>query len=143
MDENKRMVLGALATLYQATGRGELADQYYRQASQNGPDWYGPLTCINYHKLKEALDQRGIKLVCVQYPVRSIESLRQVFSLGEQNEIIFVDNEEIFKAAIKSSSYHEYFVDIFCGDFGHCTPKGNKLLAENIAKALAQAEFKK
>jgi NH3-dependent NAD+ synthetase len=26
--------------------------------------------------------------------------------------------------------------DIFGGDFGHCTPKGNRLLAKNIAQAI-------
>ena len=50
--------------------------------------------------------------------------------------IIFVDNEEIFKQAITQGSYDEYFSDRLGGDLGHLTPKGNRLLAENIANEI-------
>jgi hypothetical protein len=49
----------------------------------------------------------------------------------------------VFKAALKTSSYKEYFMDMFEGDFGHCTRKGNKLLAENIAEVLIKEYFSK
>jgi lysophospholipase L1-like esterase len=29
------------------------------------------------------------------------------------------------------------------GDFGHCTPKGNRLLAENIAQTILKEVFHK
>jgi len=54
-----------------------------------------------------------------------------------------VDNEQVFKNAVKKSSLQEYFVDMFGGDFGHCTDKGNKLLAENIANVVAREVFHK
>jgi len=44
-----------------------------------------------------------------------------------------VDNEKMFNEGVKREGYDEYFNDCFAGDFGHCTPKGNRLLAENIA----------
>ena len=50
--------------------------------------------------------------------------------------IIFVDNEEVFRKAVERTSYEEYFRDNFAGDFGHCTEKGNKLLAQNIAQVI-------
>jgi len=47
-----------------------------------------------------------------------------------------VDNEKIFKGALGKNNYKLYFRDMFAGDFGHCTLKGNLLLAENIARAI-------
>lgn len=41
------------------------------------------------------------------------------------------------------ASYKEYFGDMFAGDFGHCTKKGNRLLAENIANVILKEVFGK
>lgn len=99
-------------------------------------EYYNPVTCNNYKKIKKILDGRGIKLVCVQYPMCSVEPLRELFA-GEKN-VIFADNEGLFKEAVKKEGYKEYFTDNFAGDFGHCTRKGNSLLAENIADLIVQ-----
>jgi len=104
-------------------------------------EYYVPITVSNYHKLKEILDKRGIKLVCVQYPVRSIAPLKKIFQ--EDKDIIFVDNERIFKEAIRKEGYNEYFQDMFGGDFGHCTEKGNRLLAVTIANTILKEVFHK
>ncbi|MEI6632154.1 MAG: hypothetical protein WCL25_06045, partial [bacterium] len=101
--------------------------------------YYNPVTINNYHKLKQILDKRGIKLICVQYPVRSIQPLKKIFK--DDENIIFVDNEKIFKDAIRKEGYNAYFVDKFGGDFGHCTQKGNRLLAGNIADAILKEIF--
>ena len=100
------------------------------------------MTAKNYHHLKAMADQRGVKLVCVQYPMRSLEPLRRVCQ-GRDEGIIFVDNEEVFKQAVVRESLQEYFRDMFAGDFGHCTDKGNALLAGNIADVLAREVFGK
>ena len=73
--------------------------------------------------------------------MRSIESLKKIFE--GQTGVIFVDNERIFKDAVKREGYKEYFKDMFGGDFGHCTPKGNRLLAENIADVILKEVFSK
>jgi hypothetical protein len=99
------------------------------------------MTWHNYQELKRILDKRGIKLVCLQYPVRSIEPLKKIFE--DEKGVIFVDNERIFKDALKKTSYKEYFTDMFGGDFGHCTRKGNRLLAENIANVILKEPFGK
>ncbi|HTY44819.1 MAG TPA: hypothetical protein VMD52_02360, partial [Patescibacteria group bacterium] len=99
-----------------------------------------PLTVTNYRALKEALDKQGIRLVCVQYPMRDIGPLRRAFQ-DNQEGIVFVDNEKPFKDAVKKDGYNTYFKDMFGGDFGHCTDKGNKLLAENIANAIVKEIF--
>jgi hypothetical protein len=50
--------------------------------------------------------------------------------------IVFVDNSSSFREAVKREGVPEYFVDMFGGDFGHCTRKGNMLLATNVANAI-------
>jgi Tfp pilus assembly protein PilF len=130
---------GGLATLYKEMGKYNLAKEYYKKANKLRLEYYNPITRSNYQELKEILDKRGIKLVCVQYPVRSVEPLKKIFE--DHAGVIFVDNERIFKEAIKKEGYKEYFTDMFGGDFGHCTRKGNRLLAENIANVILKEYF--
>jgi len=75
--------------------------------------------------------------VCVQYPLRSVNPLKKIFK-GFTQGVIFVDNEKIFKDAVAQEGYEAYFSDKFAGDFGHCTKKGNRLLAQNIANAIVK-----
>jgi len=70
----------------------------------------------------------------MQYPIRSIEPLKKM--LEPHEGIIFVDNEKVFKEALKQASFDEYFTNMFIGDSGHCTSKGNRLIAENIANVI-------
>lgn len=132
---------GALSTLCSEIGKHKFSEEYYKKANELRSKYYCPMTVNNYRKLKEILDKRGIQLVCVQYPVRSVEPLKKIFD--GQGKVIFVDNEKIFKEALNKGEYNEYFVDMFGGDFGHCTPKGNKLLAENIANVILRECFNK
>jgi tetratricopeptide (TPR) repeat protein len=132
-------LLGALASLYEEMGKPELVKAYAGKANRLKTDYYATITVNNYRKLKNILDRKGIKLVCVQYPVRNVEPLKRIF---EKNEgVIFVDNEQVFKEAVKRSGYKEYFRDMFAGDFGHCTQKGNELLAQNIADVILRKVF--
>ena len=52
-----------------------------------------------------------------------------------------MDNEQSFKEALAKGRYEDYFVDRFAGDFGHCTPEGNNLLASAVAEAVIKAGF--
>ena len=122
---------GILANFYSNQGQCELAEEYFRKGNGLMSHYYNPMTRRNYERLKDIVTRKGIKLVCVQYPVRSVEPLKKLFDSTEG--IIFVDNEMVFKEALKQGKYEDYFVNIFAGDFGHCTRKGNRLLAENIA----------
>jgi tetratricopeptide (TPR) repeat protein len=133
--------LGAMLLLYEETGRSELAKAYSERAKRLRSENYAAFTVSNYRKLKKILDGKGIKLVCAQYPVRNVEPLKRIF--GKEEGIIFVDNERVFKEALRKGSYKEYFRDMFAGDFGHCTVKGNTLLAQNIADVILREVFNK
>jgi tetratricopeptide (TPR) repeat protein len=131
----------AISALYEEIGKPKLAKEYAQKANKLRFQYCALTTVNNYRKLKEILDKRKIKLVCVQYPVRSIQPLKKIFK--EDDDVVFVDNERIFKDAVRKEGYNAYFVDMFGGDFGHCTEKGNRLLAQNIANAILKEVFNK
>jgi tetratricopeptide (TPR) repeat protein len=135
-------IYGMLAFLYKQIDKPELAREYEEKAERIRLEYYNPITINSYRELKNILDKRDIRLVCVQYPMRNLEPLRKMFRSDEEG-IIFVDNEKIFKDALKKASYKEYFNDMFAGNFGHCTKKGNRLLAENIANMILKKIFGK
>jgi hypothetical protein len=131
-----------LGWVYRGQGKSAAAAAVAEKAEAMRLKEYDSLVADNYHRLQEILAKRGIQLVCVQYPMRSLAPLRKIFQ-GRDQGIIFVDNENVFKAAVKRSSLKEYFVDMFAVDFGHCTRKGNELLAKNIADAVWQEYFRR
>ena len=88
----------------------------------------------NYQKLKRILARRKVQLGAVQYALRDVRSLERM--LEPLEGIVLVDNKKIFEDAVKQSGFDDYFYDRFAGDFGHCTAKGNYLLADNVAKAI-------
>lgn len=133
------LVYDDLAYCYDKLGRQDLAEKFSKASKKKSVFIYYPITRYNYRKLKFILLERRIKFVCAQYPLRSLKQLEQIFA--DTKDVLFVDNEKIFKENIKNSSYDEYFTDCFAGDFGHCTPKGNKLLAENIANTILKECF--
>ncbi len=141
LNEKEYRLYLVLAECYEKMGKYEKANECYERADKLRYDWYFTTTRYNLKELKKILDKRGIKLACVQYPMRSIEPLKEIFK-GKES-IIFIDNEEIFKRAVRREGYKEYFINRFAGDFGHCTPKGNKLLAENIANTIIKEYFSK
>ncbi|MCB4792523.1 MAG: tetratricopeptide repeat protein [Elusimicrobia bacterium] len=101
--------------------------------------YFGAAAIYNYKKLRKIVKKRGIKYVCVQYPTRKLDDLKSIFK--EDEDIVFVDNEKTFKEAVKEEGYNEYFIDRMAENFGHCTLKGNKLLARNIADAIIKEVF--
>lgn len=140
--EDYYMKYAVLALFYQKQGRVKLAEKYFKKRDKIGFDLrYNPSVVSDYRSLKKAVLERGLKLVCAQYPMRSAEALKKV--LGTEGGIIFVDNESIFRSAVEKYGYEAYFVDSFAGDFGHCTREGNRLLADNIADTILRNVFDK
>ncbi|MDD5628714.1 MAG: tetratricopeptide repeat protein, partial [Elusimicrobia bacterium] len=126
--------LGALAELYAKTGRAQRSREFAARRDTLLMRQYSPVTRENYRAIKAALDRRGVTLVSVQYPMRSVEPLKRL--LAGQDGVVFVDNQRSFAEAVAREGYSAYFSDNFAGDFGHGTPKGDRLLAENIAEAI-------
>ena len=128
-----------LAALYETVGKRDAALAARRKADEIRMGNWTMMIRRNYPELKRILDKRGIKLVAVQYPLRSVEPLKKI--LEQYKDVIIVDNEKLFKDALSKGNYDEYFLDTWFGDFGHGTPKGNRLLAENIANVLLKESF--
>lgn len=128
------------ASYYLLQGKVEEAEEKFVKAAELDAKYLSPLTVDNYRRIKDIILGRGIKLVSVQYPMRKLAPL--VRMLGEDGGVVFVDNEKIFKDALSQGAYEQYFVDNFAGDFGHLSTDGIKLIAGNIADAIAQNFFK-
>lgn len=141
IDPDNYDLYGRLALIYSETGNQELFKFYTEKANRSAGEYYNLTTAENYRRLKRMLDQRQIRLVCVQYPMLELEPLKRIFEKDTNNNIIFVDNEKIFKTAIGREGYQEYFIDMFGGNFGHCTDQGNALLGKNIANAILSQVF--
>lgn len=122
-----------LAAAYEALGKKDEAAKLRGYLKNISSDYSGE-TYGNYQKVRKALSDRGVRMVVAQYPIRSLAPLKAM--LEPSGDIVFVDNEKIFKEAVSQRSYDYYFTDRFSGDFGHCTPAGNHLLAQNIANAI-------
>ena len=124
-----------LAICYLQQDKIEEAEEMFKKAYET-TDYYSPTTVKYYLRLYTILEERSIRLVAMQYPMRSIDKLKRMFNEEQQKNIIFVSNEENFKKALENASYEDLFVDRFAGDFGHATLKGNMLIAENVADAI-------
>lgn len=131
---NEGSLLGFAANIYREIGDYKEAKKYYKKANKYRLKYFNAVTKYNLNKLEEILRERGIKLICVQYPMLNIESLKLM--MDNREKVVFVDNERLFKDAVKQGKYEDYFSDSFGGEFGHCTPKGNNLLAGNIASVI-------
>jgi len=130
-----------LKTIYQEQNKINPDSQYSANIDTTNNFRYNLVTIANLKNMFAILNKRKIKFVCMQYPLRNLKSLRSIFD--NDSRIIFVDNELSFKEALKKGSYKDYFIDMFAGDFGHCSPLGNRLIAQNAAKAILKEYFKK
>lgn len=137
--QRKDFLYRLIALSFEKEGRHNMARRYFNMAAEMSMKQYDHIMAQNYRLLKDIVKSRGLQLVCVQYPMRSAEPLKAMFEVTEG--VIFADNEKIFKDAVAAGGYGEYFVDNFGGDFGHCTDKGNRLLAGNIADTIEREYF--
>jgi tetratricopeptide (TPR) repeat protein len=130
-DQIHGSALVELANLYLGTNREELANEIFKKAMNiNG------MYASNYQKLYQTLNDKNIQLIAAQYPMRSTEPLELLFKDSE--DVLIVDNELLFKDLVREEGYDSIFVDRFAGDFGHCSERGNLLLAENIASVILE-----
>ena len=113
------------------------AEEYFNKAEEIRLKYRNFDKEILYKQIVEKLLSNNIKVICMQYPMRSIKPLQE--QLKEEpyyDKITFISNERNFKDMLKIKSYDEMFSDQVGGDFGHCTDLGNMMIAENILKNL-------
>lgn len=125
---NHALSYHGLLRIYDCDGRIDDTEELYKRAYENGINL---ITADNYRGLYKIISEEGIKLLIMQYPMRDVEYLRDM--LEGHDDIKFISNEENFKEALKNGEYDDYFTDMFAGDFGHCTLKGNIMIAEKVA----------
>jgi tetratricopeptide (TPR) repeat protein len=70
----------------------------------------------------------------MQYPGLELAPLREHF--GGLPGVAFVENKPSFDAALSRATYQDYFTDRFAGSWGHCTARGDNLIARNAAAAV-------
>ncbi|MEI6632153.1 MAG: tetratricopeptide repeat protein, partial [bacterium] len=89
LNPENALAYGGLAAIYREMGKDELSSEYAAKADQLR-DKLNNATINNYRKLKKVLDKKGINLICVQYPMLSVQPLKKIFQ--EDENIVFVDN---------------------------------------------------
>ena len=61
--------------------------------------------------------------------------------LDDAPDVIYVDNEAVFRDALARSDFDTLFIDRCCGDFGHATNAGNRLIARNVVEVVFAPRF--
>ncbi|MFC2092156.1 tetratricopeptide repeat protein [Elusimicrobiota bacterium] len=125
---------GLLMLSYQKLDNKEMMMQCAKTLNRIRGNKYKTLIASKYLKIYDAVIEKGARFVCAAYPLSSSEPFKEIFS--NDNSVSFVDNDSVFYENIRDDNYGKYFIDMFAGNFGQCTPEGNRLLSENIAQEL-------
>ena len=128
--------LQALVQFYHKHGKEDLSKSYFKKVLQMEKTQYGFKTRSNYDVLVNKILQRNIKVIVMQYPIRSIDVLKNY--IGNRDGVTFVENKQNFKRALESGRFNDYFSDRFAYDFGHCTRLGNQLIVKNLTPVVLQ-----
>lgn len=88
----------------------------------------------NYQNVHRQILQSGATHLIMQYPLRSIDLYRELFT-GEERTY-FVENKKNFEEALKVHQSQQIFTDHFAGDFGHTTKLGHQLIAKQVLQTL-------
>lgn len=130
---------GVLAIELLQKGNYGQADKYFKLAEELRLKFPDEKSYNIYKLILKKVDDCGIKVICMQYPIRSIETLKEILKNEPYfNKITFISNEKLFKNMLKKYSYNTIFMDQFGGDFGHCTELGNTMIAKNLAKEIVE-----
>jgi tetratricopeptide (TPR) repeat protein len=139
-----------LAMTYVSENRYGSAAEAYKESIAVYPDWLwkpfaigsaessaekNPVTASNYRLLRRLVQERRSTLIAMQYPGERLRDLKDM--LSGASDVVWVDNKESFDRALARRRYDEIFSDRFSGSWGHCTSEGNRIIAENAARALA------
>lgn len=125
----------ALAALER--GDQKRADELFDRASSCAVSMLNPYTCKNYIDIVNKALKHNLVIFAMQYPMRSVKPLKIMLD-GAAGELEFIDNSLNFRSAVRQNGFDKYFSDQFAGDFGHFTPAGSVLLAQNAAARILQ-----
>jgi hypothetical protein len=132
-------IVDDLASALQEGMNGDPAELYDASAGLVNGNGYAAATYKNYNEIVRRVLGHGAVMVAMQYPLRDVELLRNL--LHDQEGVIFIENKKNFQNALKNGESTRYFLDLFAGDFGHCTAAGNRLIADNVADVLEKKGF--
>lgn len=127
-DQAGSLVILELIQLYEELERDQDVDELISLLNEQHQYVY------HYLQLYQNLNEQQIPLVAVQYPMRSIKPLAEIFQNKEG--VWLVDNQASFQQLIDEIGKDQVFLDLFAGDFGHCTQRGNDQIAQNIMTVL-------
>jgi len=128
------LVYGKLSELYKKQGRLKESEEFALKSESRIQESYDKNLLKVYDTVSQKILKSGAKMISMQYPLRDNKWLKE--NLKDRDKIIFLDNKSNFEEVLSSSQYTEYFYDNFAGDFGHCTIKGNQLIAEQLADVI-------
>lgn len=132
---DEERLYGALGQYYFQNGESVKAQELFDVVKNRRIDFLNSSTIDSYNRLKKIAQQNPTTLfICMQYPRRSAAVLKQY--LGDDHDIVVLSNRKNFSRALEDLEYDDLFIDQFAGDFGHCSAKGNRLIAENIIQEL-------
>jgi len=117
-----------LAKIYQQQNRSKELNNAIKMAIESSDVLENNLPII-----AEILKKKGVKLIAMQYPLRDVNILKNIL---KDYDVTYVDNKKSFEDALETKGTEKIFIDLFAGDFGHCTPEGNRIMAENVAEVL-------
>lgn len=131
-DDEKALALG-VAFWERRRDASHAAAWRERLAALRANGWR-QVTRASWQRALEITRSRGVRLVAVQYPRRPVAAL--VDLLEGAPDVTFVDNEAAFEDLLRKTPYAQVFTDACYVDFGHLTPLGHRVIAENVWRAV-------
>jgi len=128
--------LGQLANACEQSGDTSRAAAYRAQRDELELGRFREFTRVYYQRVVDLVREREIPIIAMQYPLLSVESLRKL--LNYRDDVTYLENRINFEEALLEAGYRDLFQDTFAGAFGHLSPRGNLLVAENVANTLAR-----
>lgn len=98
--------------------------------------WENSSYKINIQQIISQLQGHKIPVIVMQYPRLSIEPLKKI--IINHNGLIFLENKKNFEQILKEKKLDEIFLDMFGVAFGHTTPLGAHVIANNAAKIVME-----
>ncbi len=128
------VIIKYLANLYLRLNDIQNAETLFQRAEKIESGSFVSSYRDNYRLICKTILDRKCKMAAMEHPLRSIAALKKI--LEDFDGVTFVSNELNFKKALEKESFSTFFIDIYAGDFGHCTERGNMLIVDNLKQII-------